>query len=144
MIRKELKRKYMTKEELEEMVEKEKIMSMKELKLILKRENMIKSTDQIIKTIVVDEIQKIGKREVFTKNEVKKYIKNFSPATAQRQIEELRAGRMVWGPRPNSLTQNTKAYYPMYEVAAVMYIQSHVASAYGRPSLKRILETRHD
>jgi len=134
----------MTKQDIEYIVEKEKIMSMRELKLILKREDMIQSTDQIIKTIAIDEIQKIGNKEVFTKNEIRKYIKNFSPATAQRQIEELRAGSEVWGPRPNSLVKNVKAYYPVQELAAVMYIQSHAACMYGKPSLKRILETRHD
>ncbi len=134
----------MIKEELEEFVEKEKIMSMRELKIALKREKMLESTDKIIKTIAGDEIQKIGNGDVFSKDEIKVYIKNFSPATAQRQIDELRAGRKVWGPRPNGLAKNVKTYYPAQELAAVMYIQSHAASVYGRPSLKRILETRHD
>lgn len=57
----------MTKEELEEMVEKEKIMSMKELRIVLKRESKMKSMDQIIKTIANDEIQKIGERCIHKK-----------------------------------------------------------------------------
>jgi len=139
-----MKRGNMKKEELEELIEKEKIMSMKELKIVLRRENKMRSTDQIIKAIVTDEIQRLGNKEVLTKNEVKKYIKNFSPATAQRQIEDLRAGQQVWGPRPNSLDKHTRTYYPVQEVAVVMYIQAHPASIYGRASLKRTLETRHD
>ncbi len=133
----------MTKQEIEYMVEKEKIMSMRELKVVQKREKIQMSTDQIVRVIVQEEIGRIGK-DIVQKKEINEFLKNFSSSTAYRQLNELRSGRAVWGPVPSSLEKNIKIYYPVQEVAAVMYMQGHPVDKYGKPSLRRILETRHD
>ena len=128
---------------IEAIVMGEKVMSMSELIIVMRREGMEMDRDAIIAAIAADELARIG-AEPLDKKEVSALIKNFSPPTAQRQLLYLRSGLQVSGPWPNTLARNVKVHYPPLEVAAVMYIQNHTVSMRGRPSLRRILETRHD
>jgi len=128
---------------IEAIVMGEKVMSMSELIIVMRREGMEMDRDAIIAAIAADELARIG-AEPLGKKEVSALIKNFSPPTAQRQLLHLRSGLQVSGPWPNTLERNVKVHYPPLEVAAVMYIQNHTVSMRGRPSLRRILETRHD
>jgi len=132
----------MTKEELEKIVMNEKVMTMRELIAVLRREGMPMDRDAIITLIAGEQMAAVPDKPV-SKVEAAKFIRNFSTATAHRQIEKIRAGEQVNGPLPNTLERNQKVFYPRLEVAAVMYIQAHSVTMYGKPSLRRILETRH-
>lgn len=137
----------MTKAELEKMIEERNIMSMAECKQELYLLGKPMSAKEIIQIATVDEAEKIktlvGDDFAYDIEETCTVLKNFSAATAARQKEELRGGKRVWGPHPIDLKKNIKTYYPQIEVAAVMYLQSNAIEPFMKPSLSRILETRH-
>ncbi len=137
----------MTKAELENFVEEKNIMSMAECKQELYLLGIPMSIKDIIRVTTADEREKIkdliGDDFAYDIEETCAVLKNFSAATAARQKEELRKGKPVWGPHPINLKKNIKTYYPQIEVAAVLYLQSNPIKPFMKPSLSRILETRH-
>lgn len=138
----------MTKAELENIIEERNVMTMSECKKELADTGTPKSTGQIIEIIANDEILKIkeiiGDDLSYDMEDVTQILKNFSCSTATRQKNDLRAGMQVWGPHPIDLSKNIKVYYPQIEVAAVMYLQSNAVVPFAKPSLARLLATRHD
>ncbi len=132
---------------MENLIEERSIMTMTECKKVLSDMGTPKSTAQIIKIVVDDEISKIknvlGDDLAYDMLEVTQILKNYSQSTAIRQKNNLRAGVRVWGPHPIDLSKNVKAYYPQIEVAAVMYLQSNPVVSFLKPSLSRLLVTRH-
>lgn len=138
----------MTKAELENMIKERNIMDMEQCRHELSNLGKFKSSEEIIRIIVSNEIVRINKElgedHAYELNETTSILKNFSLATAARQKEHLREGKRVLGPHPMSLKKNVKTYYPQLEVAATMYLQSHPVTSYMQPSLSKLLETRHD
>lgn len=138
----------MTKAELENIIEERNIMSMAECKQELYLLGKPMSAKEIIQIATADEVEKIrtlvGDDFAYDLEETCTILKNFSVTTAARQKEELRGGKRVWGPHPIDLKKNVKAYYPQIEIAAVMYLQSNPVTSFMKPSLSKLLETRHD
>jgi len=138
----------MTKAELENIIEDRNIMSMTECKKELYNLGRPMSTMEIIEIVVVDEIEKIenlvGEDHAYELDQATQILKNFSLSTASRQKEQLREGKKVSGPYPINLDKNVKTYYSQLEIAAVMYLQSRPAILFLKPSLAKLLETRHD
>ena len=138
----------MTKAEIENLIEERSIMTISECKKVLADMGTPKSASEIIQIVVEEEIEKIknviGDDIAYDMLDVTQILKNYSPSTSIRQKNDLRSGVRVWGPHPIDLSKNVKAMYPQIELAAVMYLQSNPVTAFNKPSLTRLLETRHD
>lgn len=137
----------MTRAELENIIEERNILNMEHCRQELIRLGKPMSIDEIIRVVTSNEVMRINKElgedHAYELEQVTHILKNFSFSTAARQKENLREGKKVTGPYPINLDKNVKTYYSQLEIAAVMYLQSQPAISFLKPSLARLLETRH-